>query len=238
MADERPPEVPEKFWDAENGTIKTQDLLKSYSHMESQYSQLKNTPAPAAPALPEWDAFANTVTSSFADGALAPDARSKLVGAGMPEKYVDGYVDLVKNYAEAAQELHSIKIAAKVGGKEKLDELLAWAGDNLDDTEIARFNTNLANPESYDMALDALIQRSGSRPASAPAAADDDTSPGADGLIQGSRSSSGGGIRPFADQREMVAAMSVADERGRNKYRTDPAYRAEVKERVRISTGV
>ena len=37
----RPENCPEKFWDAEAGAVKTEALLKSYEHMENQWSQMK-----------------------------------------------------------------------------------------------------------------------------------------------------------------------------------------------------
>lgn len=39
---ERPENIPEKFWDAEKKSIKTDSLVKSYTDLEKQYGKLKN----------------------------------------------------------------------------------------------------------------------------------------------------------------------------------------------------
>lgn len=44
-----PPEVPEKFWDAEKGAIRVDALLKSYRELERRLSQRAGPPAPDAP---------------------------------------------------------------------------------------------------------------------------------------------------------------------------------------------
>jgi hypothetical protein len=45
----RPPEVPEKFWDAETGTLRTDALLRSYRDLERRLSQRLGPPAEDAP---------------------------------------------------------------------------------------------------------------------------------------------------------------------------------------------
>ncbi|RAI58751.1 capsid assembly protein [Roseicella frigidaeris] len=47
----RPPEVPEKFWDAAAGTLRTEALLKSYLELERRLSQ--RAARPGADAAPE-----------------------------------------------------------------------------------------------------------------------------------------------------------------------------------------
>ncbi|MDB5372294.1 MAG: hypothetical protein JWP04_936 [Belnapia sp.] len=47
----RPAEVPEKFWDAEAGTLRTEALLKSYRELERRLSQ--RAAPPAADAAPD-----------------------------------------------------------------------------------------------------------------------------------------------------------------------------------------
>jgi hypothetical protein len=45
----RPPEVPEKFWDAEAGRVRLDSLLKSYRELERKLSQRLSRPGPEAP---------------------------------------------------------------------------------------------------------------------------------------------------------------------------------------------
>jgi hypothetical protein len=48
-ATERPAEVPEKFWDAETGSLRIEALLKSYRELERRLSQRAGPPVPDAP---------------------------------------------------------------------------------------------------------------------------------------------------------------------------------------------
>jgi hypothetical protein len=46
----RPADVPEKFWDAETGTLRAEALLKSYRELERRLSQRAAPPGSDAPA--------------------------------------------------------------------------------------------------------------------------------------------------------------------------------------------
>lgn len=225
---ERPANVPEKFWNAETESVDTDNLLKSYSDMHSEYSRMKQTSAPSAPiqapAMPGFEDF----TNQYVQNQGVTDSMRQSLN-GMPEDWVRGYEQMITELATTSQRLHTINLHNKVGGEEKLNELMQWAGDNLEQTEIDKFNVALTNPDQYEMALDSLITKSGMTTGSSPT-----------GPIGGDRSSGGvsGNAEPFADRQAMADAMRVRDDNGRIRYQYDAAYREEVRQRVANSPNI
>lgn len=227
---DRPEGVPEKFWNAETQSVNTDALLKSYNDLHREYTQSRQQ-APAAPAAPipqqTMPGFEDFTNQYVQNQGLTDSMRQQL--SGMPADWVQGYEQMINELATTSQKLHTINLHQKVGGEERLNELMAWAGENLDDNEIEKFNAALINPDQYEMALDSLISKSGLT-----------TGPAPTGPIGGDRSSGGvsGNAEPFADKQAMAEAMRVRDDQGRIRYKTDAAYRAEVHQRVANSPNI
>ena len=143
---QRPDNVPEKFWDAEKGEVNTAALLASYSELERGNS----TPAEPKPAATD-DAAAQAVSNAGLDmaalqaeyntnGSLTDESLATLAKSGISKDMVDQYIA----GAEAQNAAVQAELLEPVGGNmETYDEMIAWAGDNLDDGQIDDFNTVL-----------------------------------------------------------------------------------------------
>lgn len=95
-------------------------------------------------------------------GKLSEESFEKL------EKQVGLPRDLVEGYIAGQQMLANSKIVdvqtmayGLTGGQEQYQELTNWAGDNLDQADIAEFNdaVNSMNPSKSEQAIRSLIQR-------------------------------------------------------------------------------
>jgi hypothetical protein len=228
---ERPADVPEKFWDADKGVVKTEELLKSYRELETNKSKPAAAPAakPAEGTTPpaEGDAAAAAAAagadtskvnfaglqSEYAEkGALSDESYKALEAVGLGREAVDGWIAGQEALAQKAiTEAHTA-----VGGKETFDSMLQWAGANLNADERAAFDSAVVgNPAQRSMAISSLHARY-------TAAVGNDPK-----LVRGGGSSEAGA---FQSRDEVVRAMSDP------RYAKDTAYRAEVERKLANST--
>lgn len=219
----RPEHVPEKFWDAEKGTVRTDELLKSYVELE----KARATPAPAAPpAAPQLDAegkpiappagkpdFLKLADEFRATGQLSEDHMKTLEGAGISREVAEQFI-------AGQQALASARDAegyAVSGGKEQHEAMIAWASQNWTPDQQAAFD-KAVHPSSPKASMLLAIrglkaayeQSNGSQP----------------NLTQGTPGGTPTGA--FASRAEVTAAMRDP------RYRADPAYRADVERRVNL----
>jgi len=153
-AAQRPPEVPEKFWDAEAGRIRVEALLKSYLALERRLSQMVALPtaesgpedrlrlytALGRPQGPEEYAIA------CPHGLFEPDPEinARLFEAGMSQEQAQAVYDLAAEkmvplmqalVAELEADREIERLMAEFGGPERWAEvsrqMLAWAERNL-----------------------------------------------------------------------------------------------------------
>jgi hypothetical protein len=149
------------------------------------------------------------------DGTLSDSSKAKLSRAGLTLADFDVYVEGQK--AVAAQQTKDL--ASVVGGEEQFKATLEWAKDNLEEAEIAAYNTAI---EQGNMTLAKMLLRSigGQRT----------TALGQDGsLVSGGRVPGNAGVVPYAS-----IAQLTEDQRD-PRYKIDPAFRAQVMQRLRIS---
>jgi len=149
-----PDGIPEKFWDAEAGTLRTEALLKSYRELERRLSQRAGPPAPDAPeeerqrflralGVPEKaDGYAITAPHDL----LAPDSdiNTRLHEAGFTAKQAQLVYDLAAErllplIADAVREVEAERevdrLRAHFGGEEAFrrmaGQIAAWGRANL-----------------------------------------------------------------------------------------------------------
>lgn len=143
-------------------------------------------------------------------GTLSEDSFAELEKAGIPKSYVEQYIaglEAVQN--QAAQSMY-----ATVGGEEAYDNMINWASENYSEAEIDAYNAAInQSPEAQKFALESLKARY--------SAANGGTEPN---FVKGSSKKTSAGFRSTA---EMVKAMSDP------RYKNDPAYRADVENRVK-----
>lgn len=162
----------------------------------------------------DWNALTNKVEQT---GTIEATDYEALAKAGIPKEVVDNYIaSLGDAVAYRTSQIHQY-----AGGEEKTAELLTWAKTSLTPEEKAEYNAMLGSGQ-WKVALDSLKARRGT------------TSPtGEEGtLISAGSNVASNGETPFANQVEMVAAMSVRNERGQKRYEIDPDYRASVRKRI------
>lgn len=193
-----------------NKEAKPEDVKKAE---EALAAHVKTAPADAAQdavtkAGLDWNALGSKLRDS---GNLEETDYAALEKAGIPREVTQGYVEIVKEAVAQAVE----RSETYVGGKPKLDAIMARAATELTPAEKTLYNAQLASKE-WKNALDVLKNRFG-----------DETDQEPKGQIL--NGTSGGSSGGFANKQEMVKAMSDP------RYKSDAAYRATVRNRVAIS---
>ena len=217
------------------GKFKSQDdLLKAYQELQKKLGQPSEETAPEAATdetteettdEPEPEQTDETVDymqqlgKEYEEtGSLSEEAIDRL--AQMDQKQlIQSYLKYYQQSAQSAQQaqLQDAAIAdikQSVGGEEAYSEMIQWAGENLDTTEIDNFNAVTAtnNPAAIRFAVEALNNRYRSEVGyEAP-------------LISGNKGSSG--PKPYRSNAEL--ARDIANPL----YQSDPAFRADVEARL------
>ncbi|WP_408953180.1 capsid assembly protein [Lysobacter sp. Hz 25] len=152
-------------------------------------------------------------TKEFAEtGDLGKESRAKLEKAGFDSATVDVYLDGLK----ARRSSYEAQLYEGTKGKEGYAALTAWASQNLSDGDIDAFNATISsgNAAQAKLAVAGLVARMNAGKAT---------------LLNG-KTSSAGGVTPYASQAEVRTAVNDP------RYRTDPAYRKAHEARLMAST--
>lgn len=196
----RPDNIPEKFWDAEKGTVDVDKLLKSYTELESGKGPKKDDaePAPAddekaketvQKAGLDWDSLTAKVRQN---GTLEDTDFEALEAVGVPRGLVEEVIETrlyrVEQERKAAVEY--------IGGQDEATALMKWAGENLSDAEKASYQGMLDGPH-WRVAVDSLKSR---RAANSKTAGEP--------RLESGRSSGSVGTVGYASKDEMKADMA------------------------------
>lgn len=150
-------------------------------------------------------------------GKLDETAYEELSKMGFPKEAVDAYIAGQTIPAKIAEdEVTAVKAVA--GGDEGYSQLISWAGINLSPEEISVFNKAIdtGDKDIAILAVEKLQSKFESAKGKPPK------------LISGKPSDARGGVG-FRSSAEVVAAMKDP------RYKTDPAYRADVEQRLAFS---
>jgi hypothetical protein len=154
------------------------------------------------------------------DNQLKPETIEKL--KEMPsEELIEAYMEWQKNNTSVQQQTLSEDaakdIVASVGGQDAYNDTLAWAADNLKPEEVAAYDNvvNSGNKDAIFFAVQALNQRY-------------KDSVGFEGQ-QVSGKAPKSAVKGFRSNAELAAAI------GDRRYRTDPAYRFDVEQKLAAS---
>lgn len=191
--------------------------------VETPAPEAQSTEAPDSLAIPEPEAPAEVAdiwgdleTEFVQSGDLSAETRAALAERGIPANVVDNYLAGVQaQQAQAAQ-----KAAERVGGPDKLNSIIEWAGKNLTPEEREATNAALQTP-GWETTLLGLQARMVS---SSPTA--NEIAPGP--VTQATNSPS---VVPYANQIEMASA--IQDPR----YGVEPQYTEFVQNRIRMTGG-
>lgn len=149
---QRPDNVPEKFWNTETGSVNTEALLKSYAALESAQSQdTSSTTGETTQQQPNTtdkeptSQFSPFFTEFAEKGELSEDSYAKLAQQGFTKEVVDTYIKGAKSSTEES----SAAIMSSVGGEEAFKSIQTWAAANKESNpEVAEL------VKSYNDAID------------------------------------------------------------------------------------
>jgi len=189
----------------------TEQSVDPVSKAEEKQEQPKSDLDIATKAVDSAGLNMETLSEEFAkDGKLADGSYKSLEKAGIPKEYVDRFIA----GQQAIADQQSATVKNLVGGTEAYDSMSDWAGQNLTETEKQAYNTavNSKDLEAVKLAVVGLKARYAQSTGSEPTLVEGKASPSAE---QG-----------FASWAQVTQAMSDP------RYAKDPAYQAEVKNKL------
>lgn len=211
----RPAEIPEQFWDPVKGAVKMMDLLaaaaapkaaEEAADVGAKEAAEEETKAEELAAEAGVDVAA-AEAAYLETGEVPADVYEKLGKIGISKDLVD---EFVQNRVSQADRLRD-EVLSPYGGEGGVGKMVEWAGKNWTQAQADAFNTaiNGGNRGQMELALKGLKadfeKKNGIRPS----------------LVQGD-SGAGTGSSVFRSLQELAAAQRDP------RYRTDPAYHAEV----------
>ena len=218
----KPEGIPDKFYDAETGKVDYDAMAKSYNELEKKQSDKPEVEPPveepktADEAVEKAGLDMGKLTEEYdTNEGLTDDSYAALEAAGIPKATVDQYIEGQKALvAQAQTEAYSL-----TDGKEGYEAMSGWAKANLSAEELSNYNTQVNSPNSKvrEMAIRGLHAQF--------SADSGDGKP----LVHGNNSVTADGSG-FKSRAQMIEAMQDS------KYQSDPAYRAEVENKIARSS--
>ncbi|AGG54539.1 head assembly [Cyanophage SS120-1] len=218
------------------GKFKNQEeLLKAYQELEKQRSKdSQETQSEEVPESKTEDTETTEESGEEVNPVLNKAAQEYNEGGELSEESIEELAkmdskDLIKAYVDFytqsrqavdLQQTQLAEIKNIAGGEQEYTEMVQWASQNLESSEVDAFNniTNSGNYTAIKFAVEALNGRyRGDVGYEAP-------------LVTGKAASDG--IKPYRSQAEL--ARDIADPR----YGTDPAFRQDIEDRLSRSTNL
>ena len=161
----------------------------------------------------------SNASQEYAETGNISDEMMEQFGEMSSQDLVEAYMNIQANAPEAAaeelseSEVNSIKNS--VGGDQAYDNVMQWAGENLDPDQVDAFDNIIAtgNSTAIQMMVNGLK-------------AQYDSSNGYEGRMLSGKSANASSSDVFRSQAELVAAMSDS------RYESDPAYRNDLLEKL------
>ena len=210
VAPERPEWLDDKFESPE-------ELARAYAELQSRMGQQEAEAPEVEDSAPEvgvgTQALEPFAEEYYSTGALSEESFTQLEGMGLSR-------DLVQAFMEGQQAVQSAEvnqIFAQVGGEEAYGEALAWAAQNMSPEEIVAYNEQVESGDltTATVAVRGLMAqyRQGS-----PAGTRSNLLP--------SEPVGPGGLAPYESVAQLMTDMRSKE------YKTDPAFRARVQDRL------
>lgn len=228
----KPEGVPEKFWDAEKGEVRTEELLKSYTELEKSKGESEKESEETSEDKSEekaedkaedkaeeksdedilpGKALVEELTQAYTENKeFTEEQYAKAAALGFDKEFVDSYTAGQEALAKEAE----TRITDAAGGKENMERMYKWASTAMSQAEIDKLNAAFESGDTNT----AVLAMEGLRAKHAQA-----TGIGGQ-LMQGKPA--GASVDSFKSQAEVTEAMKNP------KYRTDPAYRQAVAEKL------
>lgn len=211
-ADERPGWLPEKFESPEALAAAYNSLQAEYSRLRAEPEGVEDEEGPIQIA-PLSDEDMMPFTEEFEQtGDLSDSSREAIAQRGIPREMVDRYVEGMQ--AQTAMEMMSIYNS--VGGEDNYNNMIGWASENLSDADVETFNEIVMTGDTNAVmfAVNSVKSRweaAGGMPRPE--------------LLQGSTGYEGAS-EAFQSLAQVTEAMKDP------RYKTDPAYRRAVENRL------
>jgi hypothetical protein len=197
---------------------------KTAEELAAEAAALEGTKTPLE--IPEGDAGAQKVvegagldwaalnTEYAADGKLSEETYASLEKAGLPRSEVDTYIQGKQAQADA----YDAAVYGTAGGAESYASLVTWAKSALSEADKVAFNDAVTSGDAAKakLAVEALSARHAKTHGTPPT-----------NLLNGKKAANG--VDAFKSQAEVTTAMNS------RQYKTDPAFRATVLERLALS---
>ena len=161
----------------------------------------------------------SNASQEYAETGQISDEMMEQFGEMSSQELVEAYMNIQANAPEAvAEELSESEVNTiknSVGGDQAYDNVMQWAGENLDPDQIDAFDNIIAtgNSTAIQMMVNGLK-------------AQYDSSNGYEGRMLSGKSANASSSDVFRSQAELVAAMSDS------RYESDPAYRNDLLEKL------
>lgn len=206
----RPNWLPEKFQSPE-------DLANAYSELEKRGSgSKKETTEESAPIDVDnmRDSVAAATHEFMEQGEISEDTFSVLEKAGLPSEVIESY--MAGQSAIAANQATAVKNS--IGGEGNYEAMAEWAADNVSEEDLNAYNevVETGTVDQARMAVRGMFSQFKSAGGKAPS------------LLQGA--TQGSGVKAFNSAAQVTEAMRD------RRYKTDPAYRSEVEQRLSVTT--
>lgn len=171
---ERPANVPEKFWDAEKGAIKQDELLAAYAAAGKEpeaktdeegtppATEVARQQAEAATALQEVGlAYDKYEAEYLATGAISDASYAEMAAKNISRGIVDAHISNLVKTSELESATIRASVLSTVGGEEKYSEMVGWAAKNVPQAELIAYNkiTESGDIEQTKLAVSAMFRR-------------------------------------------------------------------------------
>ena len=215
------------------GKFKSQEeLLKAYEELQKKLGQGDEDDTEEASeeqgesSQQDYEALSKAA-DEYAQGKGLSDNTVKSLAEQLkedPEKFIREYEAFYTQNASKYQQAQQLaqseanEIMALAGGPDGYQEMVQWAAENLDRSEVEAFNsiTDSGNAPAIRFAVGALKDRY-------------KAAEGFEGQMVSGRTSSNSGIKAYRSTAEL--ARDIANPL----YSSDPAFRADVEQRLSIS---
>lgn len=204
---QRPEHYPEKFWDAEKGELRTDDVLKSYGELEKRFGSF--TGAPDEYAIGLSDELKEQGIELKADSPMVEEMMKLSKELGLNQEGFSKVVNMLGMSELARHNAEREAIAADIASlgdnsDRRINNLTQWAANNLPGDLMEGFKDMAVSADSV-RAMEQLVSMTRAAPVNAD------------------------GAQPVNSvSREEVQKMQFEkDEFGNRRIAVDPAFRAE-----------
>ena len=198
-------ELQKKLGDTDEDADETTESVETSDEPDPEVSPVQSLITDASAEFSENGQLSEEMMSKF----------SEMSSKDIVQAYVDMQANAPQPVAEELSESEVNTIKNSIGGEQAYDNVMQWAGENLDRDQIDAFDNIIAtgNSTAIKMMVNGLK-------------AQYDSTNGYEGRMLSGKSANAGSSDVFRSQAELVAAM------GDSRYESDPAYRNDLLEKL------